>query len=155
MGELFTLTPDILALAKTAFSDLITEMGKDCNLFLPNPIPCENCIVDNMRGRGGIYNGTGPKPFTNGVCPMCGGTGLKQEFDIYPIRMSINKEIKSFFGKVPNVRIPDGAIQCRGYIKDLPYVLKCDHMECQISTSPYMVETYKLFGTPTTINTHW
>jgi len=149
MGDLFTLTPDILALAKTAFSDLIVEMGKNCELYYTNTIPCENCIPDDMIGRGSVYNGTGPNPFNLGMCPLCNGTGNSQDFTSEIIRMSVNKEIKSFFGKVPNIRIPDGSIQTRGYIADLPKVLRCDHMICQVELKPYIVETYKLYGTPT------
>ena len=149
MGELFTLTPDILNLARTAFSDLIEEMGKNCELVFISDSPCDNCGYDEMMGRGSIYNGTGPMPFTQGVCPRCGGTGTTHEQTVRTIKMAVNKEIKSFFGKIPNVRIPDGSIQTRGYIKDLPDVLKCDHMICQVELKPYIVETYKLFGTPT------
>ena len=37
---------------------------------------CNNCFWDSVGQRStGQYNGTGPKPFTNGKCPVCKGTG--------------------------------------------------------------------------------
>ena len=38
---------------------------------------CPNCLYDVVNKRSaGMYNGTGPQPFTNGKCPVCSGVGL-------------------------------------------------------------------------------
>lgn len=37
---------------------------------------CNNCVWDPAGKRSsGNYNGTGPRSFTNGKCPVCKGTG--------------------------------------------------------------------------------
>lgn len=42
-----------------------------------NQTQCNNCLWDIEAQRStGVYNGTGPKPFTNGKCPVCKNTGI-------------------------------------------------------------------------------
>ncbi|MGQ4893442.1 MAG: hypothetical protein ACP6IQ_02315 [Candidatus Njordarchaeia archaeon] len=38
---------------------------------------CNNCIYDNIHKCSlNKYNGSGPKPFTGGICPVCDGKGV-------------------------------------------------------------------------------
>ncbi|MCL2641675.1 MAG: hypothetical protein FWD53_12575, partial [Phycisphaerales bacterium] len=37
---------------------------------------CDNCVIDpSSKASTGIYNNTGPQPFTARVCPVCLGNG--------------------------------------------------------------------------------
>ena len=44
---------------------------------VPNPATqCPNCVFDQTNGNGsGVYNTTGPQPFSGGTCPVCSNIG--------------------------------------------------------------------------------
>jgi hypothetical protein len=71
-----------LNLYKRYTEDLIDDLGINVVAVKGNVTSqCPNCDYDTVnKCSSGIYNGTGPKPFTRGICPVCRGEGeLEQE----------------------------------------------------------------------------
>lgn len=66
-----------LQLYKTYIEQLITDLGKQIVLVSENvSSQCPNCIYDHVhKASSGRYNGSGPNPFTNGICPVCRNKG--------------------------------------------------------------------------------
>jgi hypothetical protein len=151
MGELFTITPDIRNIAQTAFSDLIRELGKDCELhYEPSFVECENCHYDSQARRSdGIYKGGGPTPFARGmICPVCGGAGGLFTENTEVVKLLINKNPKQF-QMVGQIRIDQVDMQAKGFLPDLPKIFRAKYIIAQVNLKPYIVEKYQLFGTPT------
>ena len=86
-------------------------------------------------------------PFFSGVCPLCNGQGYKAVEVSDEVVLLINEDPKSFqsFG---NVDIPQGTIQTKGFIADLPKVLKCAYLIKDINIKPYIEYRYKLASEP-------
>lgn len=151
MGDLFTITADIRNIATTAFTDLITELGKNCRLYYdPTFTECENCYYDTQSKRSsGVYKAGGPTSFTRGmICPVCGGTGGNFTENTEIIKMLINKTPKTFY-TVDKVRVPQVDMQSKGFLTDLPKIKRAKYIVAQINLEPYIVEKYTLVGTPT------
>jgi hypothetical protein len=67
-----------LNLYKKYTEQLISDLGKTISIFSSsNKKTCNNCVYDKVhKCSSGSYNGTGPKPFTGMVCPVCNGKGI-------------------------------------------------------------------------------
>jgi hypothetical protein len=50
---------------------------------------------------------------------------------------------------LPTLRLDDVDMQAKGFIVDLPKILRCKYMIAQINLEPYITEKYILNGTPT------
>lgn len=152
MAKLFSLSAEIKQIAKDAIDDLIDQLGKDCLLVYPSvPEKCVNCIADFVGNKSSNHwTSGGPIPFPNGsICPMCDGEGFHFKEITKPIKLLISNNPSQWFIKVPsNVVIPDGSIQTKGYVRDLPNVLQSRKMVMQISIEPIIRFTYNLSGEP-------
>lgn len=81
----------------------------DIKLFYPPTIEaCPNCLTESFGGEVrslGLYNGTGPLPFSETICPYCDGEGRKMieasETIKARIYMKDDKNIEDFV-LVPN-----------------------------------------------------
>ena len=52
---------------------------------------CGNCVYDMVhKTSSNKYNGTGPKPFTGGICPSCKGCGTVKIPKSSPIQCTVN-----------------------------------------------------------------
>lgn len=72
------LTNSILAQYRQVVNDLRTQdLGSIVYIVsAATQSFCNNCLWDAIGGRSsGKYNGTGPKSFTVGKCPVCKGVG--------------------------------------------------------------------------------
>lgn len=153
MGNLFTLTPDIIQLAKNGIDDLLNQLGKKCLLqYSPKQIFCPNCTYDPVAKKSrNIWISGGPISFPNGTtCPMCEGVGYKFETATDTITMLCHTDKRKWVTKLPpNVQISDGAVETKGYLSDLEKVLRAEVMIVQPDLSPYITWKYKLYGEPT------
>lgn len=66
----------------TEFNKLVSEhLEVDIIIYYPPVVEaCPNCLTESFGGEVrslGIYNGTGPLPFQDTVCPYCDGNGKK------------------------------------------------------------------------------
>jgi len=155
MGTIFTLSDDIKNLAHAAFTDLINELGKRCRLvFPPKMAPCANCVIDPIGNKSSNrYVNGGPAPFPMGsICPACGGRGRIATENSRDIILLVNENPKQFDNSLKlnnaNIYYPDGTIQTKGFIRDLPDVLKCTEMIKDLSIQPYIEYRYKRYGEP-------
>jgi len=81
MADLFTISPDIIATYVAGISALVEQLGKNCTLvYPPTKISCPNCTYDPiLKKSNNVWNGTGPVPFSGGICPYCTGIGLSTQ----------------------------------------------------------------------------
>ena len=150
MGNIFTLTPDIKAIISSAFDDIITELGKICRVYYtPKIILCVNCIFDSVNHRStGLYLSGGPYPFPVGSpCPVCFGRGTITEEAYDDVNLLIQEDVKQF-QKIGNLDFPNGSIQTKGLVADLPKIQRCDHMLKHVNLSDVLPQKYKLLGEP-------
>jgi len=155
MGELFTLTPEIIELGRKAFSDMIVELGKNFTLYYPPTFTeCVNCYYDGESQRSSsVYRPGGPSPFSQGqICPVCVGVGGQLTNITEDIRMSVSFDVKTFYDfkllKDTTYRIGESIMQSRGYIADLPKVIKCEYMVGPLNTQNYIQQRFKLISQP-------
>lgn len=151
MGKLFTLTQSVKTIIATALDDLITELGKDCRLvYPPRWEPCANCVADTTaRKSSNRWRNGGPMPFAAGTtCPLCDGQGKLAQENFEVIKFLCAWEPKQFFYPIPNldIRVPFSVIQVKGYLKDLPKVMRADHLVFQQGIEGLLRKRYKLSG---------
>jgi len=81
-----------LQLYKTYIEQLVTDLGKTISVVnSAASSQCTNCIYDHVHKSGsGRYNGTGPSPFTSGICPVCSNKGIIQTTTTTNITGTIN-----------------------------------------------------------------
>jgi len=158
MGTIFTLSPSIKAIVATALDDLITELGKQVRLVYPARwVSCSNCQYDQIGHKSSnYYKSGGPLPFPNAtVCPMCNGNGKIEEENSEVVQMLCQWDPKDFYRPVPQVdiRLPFGSrIQTKGYLSDLPKILKADHAVFEIPIEPIVRYTYQLASEPADVS---
>ena len=149
MGTIFTLTNDIKTIAQAAITDLINQLGKQCQLVYPPTVSvCPNCYFDSLNNKStNIFLPGGPTPFPDGsICPVCSGSGNLATETSTTITMLIANHPSKFFIKIPHIEVPAGAIQTKGFIADLPTVMKAQAMILQ-PTFPNRLR-YVLAGEP-------
>jgi hypothetical protein len=157
MGKIFSLGAGIKQVIQDAMDDLLANeqvggLGKTCLLVYPaRYVPCPNCIIDPHSGRStGRYRHGGPMPFQAGKCPMCQGEARQAQEVSEEITLLCNWEPKKFLTPIKNleVRAPYSVLETKGFLTDVPKILKTDHMVFQTPTSAYMRQKYKLASEP-------
>jgi hypothetical protein len=155
VGQFFNISSEDLVIITGIFDDMLTTFGVPCKIVYKNTeTTCPNCILNPRTGISmNKYKAGGPVPFIAGdTCPVCNGAGKipgTETFDI--ITMSIDWEPKpwaSIGGENSNlIRIPSGMVSTRGFIKDLPKVIRGDYCILDINDQ-YITNEYKLYGSP-------
>lgn len=89
-----------MALVKNKHLKLYKEYTEQLNEDLGIPVEmvgqtvtsqCPNCIYDRVhKCSSGKYNGTGPQPFTGGICPVCKGEGELATDSITTVKCTVN-----------------------------------------------------------------
>lgn len=152
MGEYFEIEEDDVAYATGVFDDMLVEYGKPCKLsFQTTETVCPNCIVNPRTGEStNRYKTGGPLPFVAGeICPVCEGRGRIGGSGSYTlITMTIDWTPKAWMNiGAESVRVPAGMVTTRGFMTDLPKVLRCSYAVLDIN-NPYTTNTFKLYGEP-------
>lgn len=151
MGKLFTLSDDIKKIAQDGIDDLIDQLGKDCRLLYPSvQEDCPNCIYDPIANRStGRYQTGGPQPFPQGtICPVCRGVGKLVSDTSEIIRMLCQWNPKNYELLAGNIQVPNSVVQTKGYLSDMPKVLKARKMVLETSIEGYQRYTFELWGEP-------
>lgn len=152
MGESTRISADLKELIHEACDGVIDDWGKDCTLlFPPARQDCPNCWYDSVHQRSSnLYQPGGPVPFEPGmVCPYCEGVGWREEQVSQSVRLRIAWSPAEFFRKFPPMMIlPEGAIQSKGYLTDLPRVLQSRRLLVETSISPVIQAIYELWTEP-------
>lgn len=155
---LFTLDNDIKSVSQDAFDTLILQLGKPCRLnYPPTQNYCPNCVFDTAAGKSsGSYLQGGPTPFPNGtICPACGGKGYLAVSQSGIITMLCNFkpsvwQLQAIFGpKTPvNLRVPNGLCLTKGFLTDVPKVVKCQDAVLATNVEPYLRYRFQLASEP-------
>lgn len=150
MGKIFTLSDDIRAIAQDAIDDLIDQLGKDCKLVYPsNAERCPNCVYDLEAHRStNVYKPGGPIPFDSGACPVCDGIGTITTPASESIRFLCQWNPRDWFIAPGNIRIPEGYMQIKGYLKDMQKVLRAEYIVIQTPIANVREYRYKLDSEP-------
>lgn len=139
---------------RDALDDMFELRMKSCRLiYPPKYVSCTNCTADPIgKKSSNRYRNGGPLPFPNGsVCPLCSGAGKKALSQEENINLAIDWTPSRFVKTLDVVRLPDGAIQTKGYTRDIPKIKKCIEMIAQISLEPIIQYRFKLLGEPVDI----
>lgn len=151
MGKIFTLTADIKAIASDAIDDLIDQLGKQCRLiYSAVKTDCPNCLLDVQSNKStGLYKSGGPRPFpARGICPVCRGAGKIDSTSTDSVTMLCTWNPRDFYKYVGNVELPHSFVQTKGYMKDLPKILRARRMVLEVPIEPYIRYTFELSGEP-------
>lgn len=66
-----------LNLYKNYIEALIDDLSSNVPTYSTTDVQCSNCLYDQVHKASlGKYNGSGPKPFSGGICPVCSGKGI-------------------------------------------------------------------------------
>lgn len=149
MGTIFTLTDDVLNIAKSAFQDLMEALKKPCLVvYPPKMIACGACLPDPTGKKSSGFWRDGSR--IRGVCPHCGGNYYKaQEVSetLYFLTEVQPKSFEKFPFEVP-MKDPGGLLQIKGYMRDLPKIQQCEYIIHDLNMRPYIEQRYKMYGEP-------
>jgi hypothetical protein len=157
--SIYSLDAADLADVSQILVDMLEQHGKACRLhYLPKMVDCAECSGRVAIGKQtkNVWKHGGPSPMSANVCSSCGGNGKRAQEVTENIKLVVDFNSKeNWFGynkalpKNPTVTLPYGIIQTRGYIYDLPKVLKCVEMELQLPLQGIVYARYKLLNSPT------
>lgn len=153
MGKLFSIDAGTKSTIQDALDDLITEFGRECRLVYPAVwAACPNCMYDAIGQKStNRWRTGGPMPFANGTtCPICTGTGKKASEETDTVTLKLEWEPSKFWYPVPgaDIRVPGSICQTKGYVSDLPKVLRCDHVILDVNLQPVISTTFRMIKTP-------
>ena len=152
MANIFTLDSSIVTIASQAIDDLINQLGKACLLlYPPRAQACNNCIPDPVgRKSSNHWLSGGPMQFPDGsMCPLCNGVGQLMQQHTETITLLCAWEPSKFFVKLPaSVQLPAGSIQTKGFMVDLPRVLKARSVIIETLIQPIQRYRFDLVGEP-------
>lgn len=158
------ISDEIRATAQNAIDALMAPvedggLGKHCRLlFDSKKTKCPNCGFDAANKRSNNhYKPGGPQPFPDGsLCPVCMGKGVTEIPVTRDIIMLCNWNAKSWL-PMPgidlsnlNLQMPNGAVQTKGWIWDLPYVLQSRRAIIDVNVEAMRRYTFTLAGEPIT-----
>lgn len=111
-------------LFRDAVEGLVDDLSKKSTFYVVNTEDggaCGNCIYDPVHHcSSGVYNQTGPKPFTGKVCPACKGKGAittTRQTKI-PAIIQWGKAEKSAVDKVtPQGSLPQGYARIKAKVR--------------------------------------
>lgn len=150
MGKIFTLSDDIRQIASDSIDDLIDQLGKPCRLVYP-PLgaPCTGC---GGAPAGHWVTGGGATVGQGAACPLCGGAGLVYTEASETVTLLVASAPAQFFRKAaPGVDVPAGTIQTKGYVRDLPKILRAREMVLAPGALPHTLR-YVLDGEPVDVS---
>jgi hypothetical protein len=155
MAKIFQISNAIRRIAQDAIDDLIDQLGKDVKLvYPPTPVPC-SCGQDLIGKKGPhIWSHGGPSPRV-GSCVYCGGSGQKHQEQTETIRLLCNWDSRTF-DRITNpdirMRQSGSTVQTKGYISDLPKILKCSYAIFQVAIQGIQEYRFRLVSDPTNKN---
>jgi len=128
------ITPEINALFESEIRALTLSLSDRSRLYavMPNlTTRCNNCVWDpRSKSSSGRYNGTGPKSFTAGVCPVCKGAGTLQQTRMIKIRGNVQYPEKADLAdiKIPVGKTAADVLIAKVLIEDDATVQKASHL---------------------------
>lgn len=136
---------ELQAIYEDAVDALIeTVNATPCKVIYPSKkVECANCTFLRMGSGSGtnVYKSGGPIPFSIGVCPLCGGTGFKEQSATENITARFYHDSASFRKFINNstaIAESDGLLL--GYMSDMPKILRMEKI--QVGTNIEGVKSY-------------
>ncbi len=151
IGNVLPMDASWITLMEDSLDDLIYNFGKDCLLVFPAvQTECPNCIFDNSTRRSSNkYKPGGPKPFTFGICPVCGGAGIITSSSAnQPIRIIVRWNVSDFKLQPGYIDAPFNIIETEGLITDLSALLQSRVLIVNLPFTPYVKAIYNLHSEP-------
>ena len=153
MPKILNIPVDIKTAISDCLDDLITLMGQTIVLqYPPKKGFCPNCLFSGIDNRStNRYKSGGPMPFQVGTCPLCNGTGYRDEAQSEAIQVLVAWTPKNFFIQPTNIALPDCDIQTKGYVSDVPKIMRCVEMKV-MGLDGYVHQRFTRTGEPNDIN---
>ena len=145
--------PDnLFTMYNNAADDFINfNFGRVCRLYYPSkPLVCPNCIIDTITNQStGLYNGTGPVAFTNGmICPVCNGAGFKENEITEDIKFRIYESPNIWNKVAANIVSQNTIAVIYGFITDLPKIQQMNSLLLDYENIGYGSRRCVLDGNP-------
>lgn len=136
------LPAELRTTINSVFDEMITEWGKDCLLIYP--------VKQVVCSCGGNFRASGNKVTKiSSTCSLCNDSGFREEETTTVIKMSVIDNPANFSNKFPrNMQIPDGTIETKGFVADLPKVMQATHLIVQPSVDIGIQWKYSKFSEP-------
>lgn len=124
----------ISAAFKQTFKNAIDALLESSALSLPCRLvygvtkftSCPNCITNPATQVSiGKYNGTGSKPFSSGVCPVCNGEAKIKTESTETLYLAVVSDIKKWL-PIPTQNIPAGSVMT---ISTIDYTTKLNNTQ--------------------------
>lgn len=144
---------DVKPVYQDGIDTIILLLGKNCQVVCPGTKQnCPNCTFNASTQSGtGVYNGTGPRPFTNGMCPICKNSGYDPvtKDAIVTKKYLIQRNVKpsQIIGGM-NLSRPNTIARLKGLIADVQPLLTMKHIILDSDNQTAMQETYEALSRP-------
>jgi hypothetical protein len=130
---MFTI-PSGLQTVYNEYADSLIEspmVGEPCTLEYPAlKTACSNCLPGPLGAGGNVFRTGGPAPFSFGSCPICQGSGFKEQLTTEEVRLrvylSTNESRQKYNQVIASLNITDYEAQIIGYMKDLPKIRRAN-----------------------------
>lgn len=119
-------------------------------LYQPKLMPCVNCILNPIGNKSSnVHRAGGPVPFpVNSLCPMCNGAGYRQEQATDTMNMQIIWNPKDWIDIGVPIKIPDGIMQCKGYMSDVQKIKAAVTLRLDLGDPQLSNTNWNLFSEP-------
>ncbi len=153
----WSIDEQILKEAEEAFGDILTNWGRKCRLYYPaKKVSCVNCVYDPIgKKSANRFLTGGPAPFpAGGTCPVCSGSGFREQEMTEDVLLICAFSPKEFFYPIDklNIRSPDGMIQVKGKLEDIPKIKRATRIRVDVDKDPHLRLYYQLCGEPIDIH---
>lgn len=126
-------------------NDHISEV---CKVFYQSvQDKCPNCVYNNGLPTN-LYNGTGPYPFSFGLCPLCNGQGYKEVEQTESFRLRVYWNQKDWRKIVGKIEYPDCKCMVLGSVNNLSKLTKANKIQIFTNSGNYNTWYFKLLGEP-------
>lgn len=157
MSKIFSIDAGVRQVVQDALDDLLLPaeeggLGKHCLLVYPPryvTCDCQRDAVGNKPSARGPNGAPAPFPYLKG-CPACNGEGRKATQATEDVVLKCAWDARKFSLPVPNLqaRLPYSVVQTKGYLSDVPKLMKADHILINLPIAPFLRQTFKMVGTP-------
>lgn len=140
---------------KATFNNMIDALLETTALTVPCRLSfgvtkntaCANCILDTItKISSNRYKPGGPVPFSNSVCPMCGGAGFIPVETTESFNMAVIWQRSKFIDV--GIKVPTLGVQTVSHITRFPSLSKCKDIFFDTNIEAIAGFTYQRVGAP-------
>jgi len=129
------------------FDYIYGNFSKPCVVYYQPTIEACNC-EDSVSGPTPAWISGGPMTQFDPSCPLCSGRGTitKENFESIKLILEFNPSKFDPVWKSQLTRLPQGVMQAKGFLADLPKVTKCIYLKDDLTQ--YADRKWSLCETP-------